>query len=85
MLFYFFDGVRHKRHSPCLVNGVDELLLLRRQLVAGSLHLNCQKSAGLRYAADDVGNASRVGRDIATVRFSGYRRSGACSREYPST
>ena len=61
---------RHKRQSPRRVNHVYKLLLLDGRLILRPLHLDCQKPAGLGQAADNVGNAARVGGNIAAVRFS---------------
>ena len=74
MVLHLLHTPRHKRQSPRLVNRVDKLLLLRRRLVARPLarplHLDGQKTAGRRYAANNVGNASGVAGDITAIRFS---------------
>ena len=69
-VIYFLHTPGHKRQSPRLVNGVDKLLLLRRRLVPRPLHFDCQKAAGLRQTADDIGNASRVAGNIRPVQLS---------------
>ena len=61
--------MRHKGQPARLVDGVNELQLLRRRLPSRPLHLDCQKTARLRHAADDVRNAAGVRRDVATVRL----------------
>src|SRR5258708_7761555 len=67
--FNFFHGVRNERESSGVVNGVNELLLLRRRLPTRLLHLNCQKAPSLWQTTDDVGNASGVCGDVGAVRL----------------
>ena len=55
--------MRDEREPSGLVNGVDELLLLRRGLPSWSFHFYGQKTP-VRQTADDIGNAAGVARDV---------------------
>jgi len=70
---HLINRSRHKRQTSRLVNCVNELLLLGCQLRSRPLHFDCQETAGLGYATDDVGHTSGVSRDAATIRFSNAR------------
>jgi hypothetical protein len=51
---------RYKRQAARLADGVNKLLLVWRYPALRRFHLDCQKPASLRNAADDVGNAAVV-------------------------